>query len=162
MTAPEPAPDTPEGVSQDWRIDFDARQRAHAIYIERVLLGAILVNDNHFYDVAHFLEPRHFAESAHQKIYEVIASLIRVGKLVTPATVKIFLPSDLEVDAVPIGKYLAASRSANMAAGALRTVHSGYLNWVVRNVRDEHVLATARYHLDLRDALKRRDQASPA
>jgi hypothetical protein len=35
-------------------------------------------------------------------------------------------------------------------------VDSGYLHWVIRNIDNDQVRATARYHLDLRAALARR------
>jgi hypothetical protein len=36
-------------------------------------------------------------------------------------------------------------------------VDSGYLHWVLRNIDNDQVRATARYHLDLRAALARRN-----
>jgi hypothetical protein len=44
---------------------------------------------------------------------------------------------------MPLGKYLG---------WRFEDINSKYLNWVVHNVRDEQVLATARYYLDLRAA----------
>jgi hypothetical protein len=35
-------------------------------------------------------------------------------------------------------------------------INSGYLHWVLRNIDNDQVRATARYHLDLRAALARR------
>ena len=47
----------------------------HNIEAEQALLGAILVNNEAFYRVSDFLEPRHFFEPLHQKIYEVASDL---------------------------------------------------------------------------------------
>jgi len=62
------------------------RTAPHNIELEQALLGAILVNNEAFYRVSDFLEPRHFFEPIHQKVYEVTASLVRVGKTATPIT----------------------------------------------------------------------------
>src|SRR5450631_2542082 len=51
------------------------RTAPHNIELEQALLGAILVNNEAFYRVSDFLEPRHFFEPIHQKVCEVTASL---------------------------------------------------------------------------------------
>src|ERR1700730_6083670 len=83
------------------------RTAPHNIELEQALLGAILVNNEAFYRVSDFLEPRHFFEPIHQKIYEVTASLVRVGKTATPITLKTFLPPDIDVAGLTVSQYLA-------------------------------------------------------
>src|SRR5580692_2518670 len=83
------------------------RTAPHNIELEQALLGAILVNNEAFYRVSDFLEPRHFYEPVHQKIYEVTASLVRVGKAATPITLKTFLPPDIDVAGLTVSQYLA-------------------------------------------------------
>jgi len=46
------------------------RSAPHNIEAEQSLLGAILVNNDAFYRVSDFLEPKHFLEPIHQTIYE--------------------------------------------------------------------------------------------
>jgi replicative DNA helicase len=70
-------------------------------------LGAILVNNDAFYRVSDFLEPKHFYEPIHQTIYETSASLIRMGKISTPVTLKTFLPADTDIGGMTVGQYLA-------------------------------------------------------
>ena len=53
------------------------RSAPHNIEVEQALLGAILVNNEAFYRVSDFLEPQHFFEPIHQKIYELAGSLVR-------------------------------------------------------------------------------------
>jgi replicative DNA helicase len=79
----------------------------HNIEAEQALLGAILVNNEAFYRVSDFLEPKHFLEGIHQRIFELSASLIRAGKLATPVTLKTFLPSDLDIAGLTVNQYLA-------------------------------------------------------
>src|SRR6516225_2399786 len=83
------------------------RAPPHNIEAEQALLGAILVNNEAFYRVSDFLEPKHFLEGIHQRIFELSGSLIRAGKLATPVTLKTFLPSDLDIAGLTVNQYLA-------------------------------------------------------
>jgi replicative DNA helicase len=49
------------------------------------------VNNEAFYRVTDFLEPRHFFEPIHQRIYEVAGELLRAGKVASPITLKNYL-----------------------------------------------------------------------
>ncbi|QIG91590.1 MULTISPECIES: replicative DNA helicase [unclassified Bradyrhizobium] len=83
------------------------RSAPHNIEAEQSLLGAILVNNDAFYRVSDFLEPKHFFEPLHQTIYETASSLIRMGKVATPVTLKTFLPADTDIGGMTISQYLA-------------------------------------------------------
>src|SRR3954453_21578461 len=83
------------------------RTAPHNIEAEQSVLGAILVNNDAFYRVSDFLEPKHFFEPIHQTIYETASSLIRAGKIATPVTLKTFLPADTDLGGVTVGQYLA-------------------------------------------------------
>ena len=83
------------------------RSAPHNIEAEQSLLGAILVNNDAFYRVSDFLEPKHYFEPLHQTIFETAGSLIRMGKIATPVTLKTFLPADTDVGGMTIGQYLA-------------------------------------------------------
>ena len=96
QTARKSAPDTPV-----------FRAAPHNIEAEQALLGAILVNNEAFYRVSDFLEPPHFFEPIHAKIFELAASLIRAGKVASPVTLKTFLPADLDVAGLTASQYLA-------------------------------------------------------
>jgi replicative DNA helicase len=83
------------------------RSAPHNIEAEQALLGAILVNNEAFYRVSDFLEPQHFFEPIHQKIYELVRSLVRANKLATPVTLKTFLPGDIDIAGMSVSQYLA-------------------------------------------------------
>jgi replicative DNA helicase len=83
------------------------RAAPHNIEAEQALLGALLVNNEAFYRVSDFLEPGHFFEPLHQKLFELAGSLIRAGKVATPVTLKTFLPADLDVAGLTVSQYLA-------------------------------------------------------
>jgi replicative DNA helicase len=83
------------------------RTAPHNIEAEQGLLGAILVNNDAFYRVSDFLEPKHFFEPLHQTIYETAGSLIRMGKIANPVTLKTFLPAEIDIGGLTVGQYLA-------------------------------------------------------
>jgi replicative DNA helicase len=83
------------------------RGAPHNIEAEQALIGAILVNNEAFYRVSDFLEPQHFFEPIHQKIYDLARSLIRAGKIATPVTLKTFLPGDVDIAGMTVSQYLA-------------------------------------------------------
>jgi replicative DNA helicase len=83
------------------------RSAPHNIEAEQSLLGAILVNNDAFYRVSDFLEPKHFFEPIHRTIFETAGSLIRMGKVATPVTLKTFLPADTDLGGLTVGQYLA-------------------------------------------------------
>ena len=79
----------------------------HNIEAEQGLLGAILINNDAFYRIQDFLEPRHFFEPIHQEIFELTTALVRAGKVVTPVTLKTFLPTDRDIAGLTVNQYLA-------------------------------------------------------
>ena len=83
------------------------RTPPHNIEAEQALLGAILVNNEAFYRVSDFLEPRHFFETIHRRIFELASGLIRANKLATPVTLKTFLPADFDIAGLSLNQYLA-------------------------------------------------------
>ncbi len=83
------------------------RTAPHNIEAEQALLGAILVNNEAFYRVSDFLEPGHFFEPVHLRIYELAGSLVRAGKIANPVTMKTFLPADVDIAGLTVSQYLA-------------------------------------------------------
>ncbi len=83
------------------------RSAPHNIEAEQALLGAILVNNEAFYRVSDFLEPRHLFEPIHQKVFEIARDLIRAGKTATPITLKTFLDANADLGGITVSQYLA-------------------------------------------------------
>ena len=98
-----------ESTARKQLVEAEPRFRAapHNIEIEQALLGAILVNNEAFYRVSDFLNPEHFFEPIHQKLFELASSLIRAGKIATPVTIKTFLPPEMDVAGLAPAVYLA-------------------------------------------------------
>ncbi|GGH21696.1 replicative DNA helicase [Alsobacter metallidurans] len=82
------------------------RTAPHNIEAEQALLGAILVNNEAYFRVSDFLEPIHFSEEVHRRVYEVTQSLIRTGKVATPITLKTFV-GDQDLGGLTVSQYLA-------------------------------------------------------
>src|SRR4030081_736202 len=95
------------------------RSAPHNIEAEQSLLGAILVNNDAFYRVSDFLESKHYFEPIHQTIYETAGSLIRMGKVATPVTLKTFLPAETDIGGMTVGQDLA-----RLAAGATTIIQA--------------------------------------
>ena len=83
------------------------RELPHNIEAEQACLGAILINNEALYRVSDFLEPKHFFEPIHQRIYELAGELIRDNKVATPVTLKTFLPSEVDIAGISLNQYLA-------------------------------------------------------
>jgi replicative DNA helicase len=77
------------------------------IEAEQALLGAILVNNEALYRVSDFLEPNHFFEPLHRRIFQVAGELIRANKIANPITIKTFLPAELAIGDINLAQYLA-------------------------------------------------------
>jgi replicative DNA helicase len=77
-----------QAAAADEAIAF--RAPPHNIEAEQALLGAILINNEAHDRVSGFLDPEHFYDPLHGRLYETIAQLILAGKQATPVTVKTF------------------------------------------------------------------------
>ena len=86
--------------------EAQVRTAPHNIEAEQALLGALLVNNDAYYRVSDFLEPEHFSEDIHRRIYEISQQLIRAGKLATPITLKTFL-GDHDLGGMTVSQYIA-------------------------------------------------------
>ena len=92
------------------------RSPPHNIEAEQALLGAILVNNEACDRVSSFLDPSHFFEAVHARIYESAATLIRAGKLASPVTLKTYFERDETLKDIGGPVYLAR------LAGAATTI----------------------------------------
>ncbi|MBI1213842.1 MAG: AAA family ATPase [Alphaproteobacteria bacterium] len=77
------------------------------VEVEQALLGAILVNNDAFDRVSDIVEPRHFSEPLHQRIYDACARLIRKNQLASPATLRSHFAHDAGMAEIGGTDYLA-------------------------------------------------------
>ncbi|VBB69691.1 Replicative DNA helicase [invertebrate metagenome] len=75
---------------------------------EQALLGAILVNNHNYENVSEFLQPEHFSNSVHGRIYALCQQLINKGIQADPITLRTYLEQDGSLAEVGGPAYLAA------------------------------------------------------
>ncbi len=82
------------------------RMPPHNVEAEQALLGAILQNNEAHDRVSGFLEPEHFFEPVHSRIYETAAALIQNGKQATPITLRTFFENEEPIGDLTVPQYL--------------------------------------------------------
>lgn len=83
------------------------REQPHNMEAEQALLGAILVNNEAAMRVSGFIEPEHFFEPVHGRIYEAAMALVERGQNATPVTLKTYFERDEALTDVGGSSYLA-------------------------------------------------------
>lgn len=66
----------------------------HSIEAEQQLLGAILTNNEVFDRISQIVQPEHFHDPVHGRIFEIAAQRIHRNALASPVTLKAFLEDD--------------------------------------------------------------------
>lgn len=74
---------------------------------EQMLLGAILVNNEHYNKISDFIQAEHFYVQIHQKIYESISILIERGMVANHITLKNYFDNNDELLKFKGSDYLA-------------------------------------------------------
>ncbi|MEO3387725.1 replicative DNA helicase [Mesorhizobium sp. CAU 1741] len=113
------------------------REAPNNIEAEQALLGAILVNNDAFYRVSDFLKAAHFYEPLHRRIYDVLAELIRMGKMANPVTIKTFLPAEEKVGEMTVAQYLA-----RLAAEAVTVINASDYGRAIYDLATRRALIT--------------------
>ncbi|HSR54823.1 MAG TPA: replicative DNA helicase [Alphaproteobacteria bacterium] len=101
--------DAPEGI--DLPHNFEA---------EQALLGAILINNEAHGRVSEFLDPEHFYDPVHGRIYAACTTLIERHQVANPVTLKPLFEADEALSEVGGAKYLA-----RLAASAVTVINAG-------------------------------------
>ncbi len=83
------------------------RTPPHNFDAEQALLGAILVNNLAYNRVSEFLQPEHFADAVHGRIFDACTKLIERGQVANPVTLKGFFDQDAELEDIGGAQYLA-------------------------------------------------------
>ena len=83
------------------------RMQPHNIEAEQALLGALLVNNEVYDRIASLIEPRHFYDPLHGRIFEVAARRIQQNALASPVTLKPFFEADPGMTEIGGPAYLA-------------------------------------------------------
>ena len=86
----------------------------HNIDAERAVLGAMLIN-NEVTDKIAFLEPGHFYDPVHGRIYDMARRRIQKGQLATPITMKTLMATDEGLNELGGANYLAQLTNSAVA-----------------------------------------------
>src|SRR6056297_336860 len=97
-----------------------AQAMPHSIEAEQQLLGALLTNNDVYDRVASIIQPHHFYDPVHQRIYETAVARIAKGNLASPVTLKAFLDDDEGLKELGGPSYLARLAGAAISAFAVR------------------------------------------
>lgn len=110
--------------------DLDAREirlQPHNVEAEQALLGALLVNNDVYDRVAALVEPKHFYDPLHGRIFEVAARRIQQNALASPVTLRPFFDRDPGMAELGGPAYLARLAGAAISIYAARdyaqTIH---------------------------------------
>jgi len=90
------------------------------IEAEKALLGAILSNNDALSKVSEFLQPEHFANPEHGRIYEACRSYIQQNRLADPITLKAVFANDEGLKNVGGANYLM-----KLAAASTTIINAG-------------------------------------
>ncbi|MEO0994197.1 MAG: replicative DNA helicase [Pseudomonadota bacterium] len=100
---------TPEGMAQP-----------HNIEAEQAVLGALLINNEAYDRIGGVLEPHHFYDPVHGRIYETAARRIQKNALASPVTLKPFFAEDEGLKELGGPAYLARLAEAVVSIVAVR------------------------------------------
>ena len=119
---------------------------------EQALLGALLINNVAFARVSEFLQPEHFGNAVHARIYAAIGKLIERGQIANPVTLKNLFDQDGALAEIGGAQYLV-----QLAGGAVtiinaedygRTIHDLYLRRQLIALGEDVVNDAFRHDLD--------------
>jgi hypothetical protein len=82
------------------------RELPNNVEAEQAILGAVLVNNDAWRTVSHFLRPEHFYEPVHRRIYASMDKLCRAGRLADHLTLKAAFDEDPDLRELDGSQYL--------------------------------------------------------
>lgn len=90
------------------------------IEAEQALLGALLVNNESLSTIRVPLEPAHFAEPIHARIFETIRAMTALGRIASPVTMFNYFQNDETLKELGVG----AGYLARLAASAVTVINA--------------------------------------
>ena len=92
----------------------------HSIEAEQQLLGGLLNNNDLYYSLEDKVEPEHFYDPVHSRIFEIVSTRIKDGKLASAVTVNTFLTEDEGLKELGGSSYLAQLMAGSVASSAIK------------------------------------------
>jgi len=101
-------------------LDGETRELPHNVEAEQALLGALLVNNEVYDRVASIVQPGHFFDPVHARIFDIAGERIRRNALATPVTLKAFFEDDAGLKELGGAAYLVRLAGAAISLFAAR------------------------------------------
>ena len=92
----------------------------HSIEAEQQLLGGLLNNNDLYYSLEDKVDPEHFYDPVHSRIFEIISTRIKDGKLASAVTVNTFLTENEGLKELGGSSYLAQLMAGSVASSAIK------------------------------------------
>ena len=92
----------------------------HSIEAEQQLLGGLLNNNDLYYSLEDKVDPEHFYDPVHSRIFEIVSTRIKDGKLASAVTVNTFLTEDEGLKELGGSSYLAQLIAGSVASSAIK------------------------------------------
>ena len=92
----------------------------HSIEAEQQLLGGLLNNNDLYYSLEDKVDPEHFYDPVHSRIFEIISTRIKDGKLASAVTINTFLTEDEGLKELGGSSYLAQLMAGSVASSAIK------------------------------------------
>jgi replicative DNA helicase len=119
---------------------------------EQALLGAILINNGAHARVSEFLQPEHFGNAVHARVYAAIGKLVERGQTANPITLKNLFDQDDALAEIGGAQYLARLAGAAVtiinAEDYGRHIHDLYLRRQLIVIGEDVVNDAFRQDLD--------------
>lgn len=129
-----------------------ARTSPHNIEAEQALLGSILVNNVAYEKVGEILQPEHFYDPVHGRIYGAIATLINRGQIADSKTMRGLFNDDPALANLGGAQYLADLAASVItimnAEDYARLIHDLYLRRQLITLGEDVVNNAYRHDLD--------------
>lgn len=119
---------------------------------EQALLGTLLLNNSSIEHIGDFLQPIHFADATHGKIFEAIRKLIDRGQVADPITLKDYFDKDETLKNVGGAQYLIDLANAVVSIISIadygKLIYDLYLRRQLITIGEEVVLDARKHELD--------------
>lgn len=119
---------------------------------EQTLLGALLISNAAYLRVSEFLQPEHFGNAMHGRIFAAIGKLIERGQIANPVTLKNLFDQDGALADIGGGQYLARLAEATAtiidATDYGRVIHDLHLRRQLITLGEDIVNDAFRQDLD--------------
>ena len=109
----------------------------HDISLEQAVLGALLMKNDLLPTIAEKVTADAFFEPIHGQLFEICSSLIGMGKLANPLTIKTFLPKDMKIGEMNVSQYVA-----RLAAEGCTASEVPHLAGVIRDMADRRAITS--------------------